>query len=93
MKHTDSTDKAGIAWLPLLLAITLTLALTVSPRLLAHADGSANHAAAVSAMFAISAGFVRGVGFIPLHPLPRWLLSTPACLLGIVIAGVLLWQH
>lgn len=86
-------DKPGIAWLPLLLAITLTLALTVSPRLLANADGSANHGAAVSAMLAISAGFVRGVGFIPLHPVPRWLLSTPACLAGIAIALMLLWQH
>lgn len=37
----------------------------------------------------MSAGFVRGVGFIPRHWLPRWLLGAPAAWSALVLAVAL----
>ncbi|HJV51911.1 MAG TPA: cyd operon YbgE family protein [Noviherbaspirillum sp.] len=78
-------EASGLAWLPLSLAMALMLVLTVYPRLLIGAGGSADHVAALFAMLAVSAGFVRGVGFLPRHAVARWLFSTRACLLGIAL--------
>lgn len=79
---------SGLAWLPLSLAVALMLVLTAYPRLLIGAGGSADHVAALFAMLAISAGFVRGVGFVPHHAVARWLFSMPACLLGFALMTV-----
>lgn len=79
---------AGIAWLPLFIAIALTLALTIYPQFATDAAGNADHGVALAAMLAISAGFVRGVGFIPRHRLARWLFSTATCLLGVGLAAL-----
>jgi predicted membrane protein len=64
----------------------LTLGLTAYPQVLADASGQADHGAALLSMWAMSAGFVRGVGFIPCHRLPRMLLSGGACLLALTLA-------
>lgn len=42
---------------------------------------------------AMSAGFVRGVGFIPAAPLWRWLFSGWACLLALLLAATLKFLH
>jgi predicted membrane protein len=39
--------------------------------------------------WAMSAGFVRGVGFVPRHAAPRWLLSGWACALALAGAAAL----
>jgi cyd operon protein YbgE len=75
-----------LAWLPLLAAIVITLAITADPRLLADGQGGADHPAAMALFWAMSAGFVRGVGFMPRHLLWRGLFSGWACLAGIVLA-------
>ncbi|MDO6460847.1 cyd operon YbgE family protein [Granulosicoccaceae sp. 1_MG-2023] len=85
-KTDDTAAPATIAWLPLMAAIIITLAITADPRLLADSTGKADHTAAMALFWAMSAGFTRGVGFIPRHPVLAWLLSTPACLAGIAIA-------
>lgn len=81
----------GMALLPLLVALLVTAAITLDPRLLADAQGRADHTAASLLFWAMSAGYVRGVGFIPHHALPRWLLSTPACLATLSLALWRLW--
>ncbi|HEY0847203.1 MAG TPA: cyd operon YbgE family protein [Noviherbaspirillum sp.] len=86
-KPGSAAASPGIAWLPLLLAMAATLALTVYPHFVSDAAGRADHATAAIAMLGISAGFVRGVGFVPRHVLARWLFSTPVCLFGIGIAA------
>lgn len=70
---------AGIAPLPLLVAIAIALGVTAYPPLLAPA-GHTDHWASLALMAAMGAGFVRGVGFVPRRPLARALLSAPACL-------------
>ncbi len=51
--------------------------------LFARPDGRADHIVAMLAFWAMGAGFVRGVGFIPRHAPPRrYLFSAP---MGVVI--------
>ena len=76
----------GIALLPLLAAIAIMLALSVRPDLLAKADGRPDQMATALLCWAMAAGFVRGVGFVPRLRIWRWMLGTPACILGIALA-------
>ena len=89
MRATMGRDPlpAGLA---LLIALAILLALTLYPRFLAARDGGADHAAALLLCWAMSAGFVRGVGFVPRQRLPGLLLSGWA-VLGALAACVLIW--
>ncbi len=88
-RDAQASGTPGLALLPLLLAIVITLAVTLDPRLLADAGGRADHAAASALFWAMSAGYVRGVGFVPRAWPLRWLFSTGACLLALALA---LWR-
>jgi len=79
----------GLAFLPLTIAIVITLVLTIYPLVLSKADGKADHLAATLLFWAMSAGFVRGVGFVPKNRILRLLLSTAACVLLLVLSVAL----
>lgn len=81
-----------IAWLPLTIGIVLTLVLSLYPFALAVA-GKADHAAATLAFWSMSAGYIRGVGFVPRHRVPRWLFSGTACYAALAAAAALLAFH
>jgi predicted membrane protein len=86
---SERTDgRPGLALLPLLIALALMLLMTVLPGLATNRHGQADHPAALLAFWAMSAGFVRGVGFIPRHALPRLLLSGLACGFALLLAGI-----
>lgn len=80
-----------IAWLPLLAAIAIALGITANPRWLTDSAGHADHWAAMALFWAMSAGFVRGVGFVPRLPPLRGLLSGAACAVGLALAVWRLW--
>lgn len=82
MPATCDPPAAGVAWLPLTVALLIMFGVTVYPPLLQRADGSADHLALSLLGWAMAAGFTRGVGLIPRHPLPRLMLSTSATLLA-----------
>ncbi|NDV12527.1 cyd operon YbgE family protein [Crenobacter caeni] len=71
----------------LVVGLALMLGLTVYPALLAGSDGRADHLAALAAFWAMSAAFVRGVGFVPLSLLPRVLLGAPAVPVALLLAA------
>ncbi len=75
----------------LLTAIAIMLAGSIYPLLFAGADGKASHGLAMALFWAMSAGFVRGVGFVPRARLWRLLFSGGACLAGLLLAGALRW--
>jgi predicted membrane protein len=85
-KTAISRGTEGLAVVPLLIGVGLTLVLTVYPLLLAGAQGKANHLAAMLAFWSMSAGYVRGVGFIPAHRALRLLFSSGACLAALIAA-------
>jgi predicted membrane protein len=87
--QSDAEGHSQIALLPLVIALSICLFVSILPQLLVQ-EGIANHGAASLLFWAMSAGFIRGVGFIPKHIVPRLLFSTYACLIGVLGAGLLM---
>ena len=87
MPRTESRPAPGIALLPLLAGIVIMLLLSVRPDVLSDAQGRADHGAALLACWAMAAGFVRGVGFVPRFRLWRWIFSGSACILAAALAA------
>lgn len=75
----------------LLVALTIMLVGSVYPLLFANASGKADHGLATALFWAMSAGMVRGVGFIPRLVLWRWLFSGWACVVALLLAAGLRW--
>lgn len=88
--QTKAEEPTSIALLPLSIAMIIGLGISIFPQPLINASGQANHAAASILLWAMSAGFVRGVGYIPKHRIWRWLFSGWACALGLVVSIYLL---
>jgi len=89
MADEADTPTAHIAWWPLLAAIAITLAITIDPRLITDDDGIPDRVGLMLLCWAMCAGFVRGVGFIPRLYAVRWLLSGSACAIAVLLA---LWR-
>ncbi|UDM16602.1 cyd operon YbgE family protein [Vogesella sp. XCS3] len=83
------SEPARIRPLALLLGVGLMLGISLQPQWLTTQEGLADHPAAMLLMWAMSAGLVRGVGFVPQHWLPRGLLGLPAMWLALLAA---LWR-
>ncbi len=90
-----SSDKPdpGFRILSLLTGILLIVLLTVFPQVAMDRWGVADHLAALLLLWSMSAGLVSGVGFVPLHGLPRLLLSSQACLFALVLALLRIAGH
>jgi predicted membrane protein len=82
---------SSIQLLPLLAAIVIMLGVTIWPGALAAPGGGADHWAAMALFWAMSAGFVTGVGFRPRFFVWRWLFSGLACLAGVALAAIRLY--
>jgi predicted membrane protein len=76
-------------WHPLVLIIGIGVALTLTayPFAAARAGGAADHPGLLLLVWAMSAGLVRGVGFVPDNIVLRIVFSAPACLLALA-AGI-----
>lgn len=66
---------------------------TLYPPLMADAAGKADHGLAMALFWAMSAGFVRGVGFVPQRWIWRVLFSGWSCTVAVALALVLKLQH
>ncbi|MBK1687558.1 Cyd operon protein YbgE [Rubrivivax gelatinosus] len=73
----------------LLVGLVLMFGGSVYPPLLADAAGRADHGLAMALLWAMSAGLVRGVGFVPRFVLWRWLFSGWAVLVALALAATL----
>lgn len=80
--------RPGLAGLPLTIAVLILVVMTILPGIATDATGHADHTAAMLLFWSMSAGFVRGVGFVPVHWLPRWLLSATACVAALILAVI-----
>lgn len=78
----------SLHWPSLAAGLMLMLAGTAYPLVFARADGRADHGLALLLFWAMSAGFVRGVGFIPRHWAWRVLFSGWACLAALALAAL-----
>lgn len=82
---------AGMHLPSLLVALTIMGVGSIYPLLFADAQGQADHGLAMALFWAMSAGLVRGVGFVPLQRIWRRLFSGWACATALVLAAVLRW--
>lgn len=82
-----------IQWPSLAAALVIMVAGTLYPPLMADAAGKADHHLAMALFWAMSAGFVRGVGFVPQRRVWRALFSGWACAAALLLAAVLKLQH
>jgi predicted membrane protein len=64
---------------------------TLYPPLLVNSAGHADHALASAVFWAMSAGFVRGVGFVPRAWWWRVLFSGWSCAFALALAVALKW--
>ena len=87
-------EPASRAHLPCLaVALTIMVGGTLYPPLMVDAAGKADHALAMALFWAMSAGFIRGVGFVPRWWAWRWLFSGWSCAAALFLAVVLKLQH
>ncbi len=86
-----AATQGGLHLSCLVVALVIMVVGSVYPVLFAGADGAVDHRLALALVWAMSAGFVRGVGFVPRAGLPRWMLSAPACALALCLAAWLRW--
>lgn len=70
---------AGIHLPSLAAGLAIMVVGTVYPPLMAKTAGGADHVLATLLLWAMSAGLVRGVGFVPRHAALRWIFSGWAC--------------
>jgi predicted membrane protein len=82
-----------IQWPSLAVALVIMVVGTLYPPLMADAAGKADHNLAMALFWAMSAGFVRGVGFVPRLWAWRALFSGWSCAAALLLAAVLKLQH
>jgi predicted membrane protein len=84
----SSPAESRVHALSLAVGLILMGAVTADPRLLASATGRPDHLLALMVAWAMTAGLVRGVGFIPRAGWIRRMLSGYACALVLICAGL-----
>lgn len=77
----------------LAVAMLIMIAGTLYPPLMADATGQADHGLAMALFWAMSAGFVRGVGFVPQRWPWRAAFSGWSAATALLLALVLKLQH
>ena len=77
----------------LAVAVAIMFACTLYPPMMTDAAGKADHGLATALFVAMSAGFVRGVGFIPRMLVWRGLFSGWTCLAALALAGGIKFLH
>lgn len=73
----------------LAVAILIMLGGSLNPFLIAGPQGQADHGMAFALLIAMAAGMVRGVGFVPVGRIWRWLFSGWTCLLCLIAAAAM----
>jgi predicted membrane protein len=87
-------DSSWARFISLTAAITMMLLVTLLPRALTTADGSAiSHGVLMLIMWGMSAGFVHGIGFIPRNAVVRVLLGPVVAWLGMGVALIFYVQY
>jgi len=84
--QTDQQPESSFNWLLLLTAIAIMVIASTVPTVFSDRHGNASHTIAMFLFWAMSAGFIRGVGFIPYTRIFRWIFSTWACYLALSLA-------
>jgi predicted membrane protein len=95
LKSELASNEAGArTQLPALaIGLILMVAVTAYPRFVVDSTGRADHLLAMAVFWAMTAGFVRGVGFIPRSAWIRRVLSGWACCIALVGVALIAGQR
>lgn len=93
MNTAPALTPPRVQWPSLAVALLIMVGGTLYPPLMADTAGKADHNLAMALFWAMSAGFVRGVGFVPRAWAWRVLFSGWACATALLLAAVLKLQH
>ena len=88
---TDAPTRPGLHWPALWVALLIMGGGALYPPLMSDAAGRADHSLAMALFWAMSAGMVRGVGFVPRRRIWRWLFSGWACAVALGLAAFIRW--
>lgn len=89
----DNTHPASTMHFPsLLAALLIMLGGSIYPLAFARPDGSPDHGLAFALFWAMSAGMVRGVGFVPHASVWKLLFSGWSCSVALLLAAYLRWS-
>ncbi len=89
---THPAPAASLHWPSLIVGLSIMTVGSVHPLLFTDAQGQADHRLALALFWAMSAGLVRGVGFVPRHGLWRRLFSPAACIASLLLAAWMRWS-
>ena len=89
--NPTETSYAAVHWPSLFVALTIMLAGTIYPLVFARANGTADHSLAMALFWAMSAGLVRGVGFVPRALIWKIFFSGWSCSAALALAAWLRW--
>jgi predicted membrane protein len=88
---TATATPSSMHFPSLLVALAIMLGGTVYPLVLAGSDGRVDHGFVTALFWAMSAGLVRGVGFVPRALGWKLLFSGWSCLAALLLAAWLRW--
>lgn len=66
-------------------AVSIMFTLSIYPNILVRTDGTVDRIASYLLFWSMSAGFIRGVGFIPRKKILAILFSGPACITALAL--------
>ena len=78
---------AAVKWPSLLVAIAIMLVGSIYPLLFTGANGKADHGLAMALFWAMSAGLVSGVGFVPQAVVWKLMFYGWSCGAALLLAG------
>ena len=83
---TASPNRAAVHLPSLAVALFIMVGGTIYPFVFARTDGQPDHAFAMAIFWSMSAGLVRGVGFVPKALAWRIICSGWSCMAGLLAA-------
>ena len=89
--ETLPTARQGLLWPSLAVGLGLMVVISVYPPLLTRPSGEADHTLATLLMWAMSAGLVSGVGFVPRAFVWKLLFSGWSCSTALMLAAWIRW--
>lgn len=92
-KSLEDNPPLGMHFPSLMAALIIMIGGTIYPWVFANSSGKADHGLATALFWAMSAGIVRGVGFVPKALIWRILFSGWSCSFALVLAAWLRWGH
>lgn len=92
-KSLEDNPPRGMHFPSLMAALIIMIGGTIYPWVFANGSGKADHGLATALFGAMSAGLVRGVGFVPKALIWRILFSGWSCSFALVLAAWIRWGH